>query len=305
MPMFCAGAGRQAAVSHWPHDRPAELGHSRRKVDRQRELSGISESLKFNHIAIGDHPTIFYQGSRESDVKPSSPDRGGLRAADCRFNYARVKDSSVDLTAAAQGRGRYLFVSRQSPRPRLKVLAYGMNSIDLTELQNVTSHIQRQLNYFRANGQRRVQYLSLARCDLNRVPQVFDMRDNHGRPLSQTVSYMSLYGNRFEDVSMPGRHYEVDMNATRASELMFFAFPSLNTQMSENPGWTTPPPSPHSRFHQNALPTFTHFTIIYLIPNQKVYEAQVILGLRTSLPWATVIIYFLVARMLVCFSRLL
>ncbi|XP_052749035.1 toll-like receptor 13 [Galleria mellonella] len=90
-------------------------------------------------------------------------------------------------------------------------------SIDLSTNTNVVTMLQKNLQSpYRSNAD--IRYLSLARCNLERVPPVFDQRDTNGRPLRQTVEYLTLYGNNFKDISAPGVQYDIMLNATDVVE---------------------------------------------------------------------------------------
>lgn len=87
------------------------------------------------------------------------------------------------------------------------------NSIDLSTILNPVQTLHQKMNVQRSPHQT-VKFLSLARCHLNRVPPVFQLRDNQLRPLASTLEYMTLYGNSFLGMSNAGEHYTLTFNAT-------------------------------------------------------------------------------------------
>ncbi|KAM3955582.1 toll-like receptor 2 type-1 [Aphomia sociella] len=90
-------------------------------------------------------------------------------------------------------------------------------SIDLSTNANVVALLEQNLQATpRINVD--IRYLSLARCSLERIPPVFNQKDQNGRPLRQTMEYLTLYGNNFKDISSPGVQYDIIMNATDIEE---------------------------------------------------------------------------------------
>ncbi|XP_059057835.1 toll-like receptor 13 [Achroia grisella] len=86
-------------------------------------------------------------------------------------------------------------------------------SIDLSTNTNVVLLLQKNLQSMQRSNVN-IRYLSLARCNLERVPPIFDHQDLNGSPLRHTVEYLTLYGNNFKDISSPGVQYDIMLNAT-------------------------------------------------------------------------------------------
>ncbi|KAG6454593.1 hypothetical protein O3G_MSEX008775 [Manduca sexta] len=95
------------------------------------------------------------------------------------------------------------------------------NAIDLSTQMNPVSMLHQKMNFFKFSDTRRVKYLSMAKCWLSRIPPVFRITDPSGRWLSDTVEFMTFYGNFFVEVDLPGEHYYVSMNASGAREAEF------------------------------------------------------------------------------------
>ncbi|XP_063836528.1 toll-like receptor 13 [Ostrinia nubilalis] len=93
-------------------------------------------------------------------------------------------------------------------------------SMDLSAVQNPTLTLQQQLAVVTRDRKEHVTYLSLARNSLTRVPPVFNgVLDSYGWDLAKSLEYLTLYGNRFIEVSSPGEQYDVSLNATGATEI--------------------------------------------------------------------------------------
>nr|XP_049707245.1 toll-like receptor 13 isoform X1 [Helicoverpa armigera] len=86
------------------------------------------------------------------------------------------------------------------------------NVIDLSTTTNPVQVLNEKMNLFRRR--RTVRYLSLAKCQLTRVPPIFQLRDNEMRPLAMMLEYMTLFGNNFLGMSTAGEHYTLSFNAT-------------------------------------------------------------------------------------------
>lgn len=103
------------------------------------------------------------------------------------------------------------------------------NSIDLSMNANPVKMLHQHMNMFKSSH-RYVKYLSLARCDLTRVPPVFQLEDMHRRPLSTMVEYMTFYGNKFLGMSAAGEHYTLSFNATGATIMNMGSSPQTQAE---------------------------------------------------------------------------
>lgn len=50
---------------------------------------------------------------------------------------------------------------------------------------------------------------------------MFGYRDSGNRPLSETLQFLTLYGNQFHDHGPPGKRHDAAINATGAKEVAF------------------------------------------------------------------------------------
>ncbi|XP_013146633.1 PREDICTED: toll-like receptor 6 isoform X2 [Papilio polytes] len=90
------------------------------------------------------------------------------------------------------------------------------SKIDVSYQFNANRRLHQQLEaYSCANGSS-VQYLSMARNQLQLVPKIFQFTDRCGRPLSDTLVYMTLAGNFFYATNFERPKFEEHMNATNA-----------------------------------------------------------------------------------------
>ncbi|XP_075988909.1 uncharacterized protein LOC142984912 isoform X2 [Anticarsia gemmatalis] len=129
-----------------------------------------------------------------------TPLRNGQPDGDCLTGYMTDVQSWVDANGALNMR----FTEPNS-------------SIDMSNMSNPVPMLQHQMEIMRSS-RRYVRFLSLASCNLTRVPLVFQFQDYKGRYLSDTVEYMTFYGNTFISISSPGQEYDVTLNATGAAE---------------------------------------------------------------------------------------
>uniref|UniRef100_A0A2H1WD12 SFRICE_021803 n=1 Tax=Spodoptera frugiperda TaxID=7108 RepID=A0A2H1WD12_SPOFR len=90
------------------------------------------------------------------------------------------------------------------------------NSIDLSTNVDPVKMLHQHMGMLKSSH-RYVKYLSLARCDLTRVPPIFLLEDMQRRQLSAMVEYMTFYGNKFLGMSAAGEHYTLSFNATGAT----------------------------------------------------------------------------------------
>ncbi|XP_053622040.1 toll-like receptor Tollo isoform X2 [Plodia interpunctella] len=77
-----------------------------------------------------------------------------------------------------------------------------------------------------------IKYLSLAKCKLERVPKIFHFKSLKGE-LSETLQYLTLYGNNFVDISATGDDYQMSINATQRREV-----DSVNHFLDDRSIWT-------------------------------------------------------------------
>nr|AXS59163.1 toll-like receptor 3 [Leguminivora glycinivorella] len=101
---------------------------------------------------------------------------------------------------------------------RLKPEAKPM-SIDVSESRQPMATLELQLNQDTRNP-RKIRILSMARCSLRTVPEVFSLQDANQRPLSEVIEYLTLYGNKFDDHQSTGDRYDSFLNATEARVLV-------------------------------------------------------------------------------------
>ncbi|XP_045529160.1 toll-like receptor 3 [Pieris brassicae] len=92
-------------------------------------------------------------------------------------------------------------------------------TVDLSEVQNVAAIME---EYMENSGRRKhvekIKYLSIAKSRLQRVPQIFTFRGNLQNTISETLEYVTFYGNAFGIIRETGA-YESSINATNAKEL--------------------------------------------------------------------------------------
>ncbi|CAF4887438.1 unnamed protein product [Pieris macdunnoughi] len=106
-------------------------------------------------------------------------------------------------------------------------------AIDLSHVQNVASAIE---EYMENSGRRKlvdnIKYLSVAKSSLQRVPPIFTFQGNLQKSISESLEYVTFYGNSFGRIRETGA-YESSINATFAKEV----FPALasNTRI---PSWS-------------------------------------------------------------------
>ncbi|KAJ8706365.1 hypothetical protein PYW08_010991 [Mythimna loreyi] len=98
------------------------------------------------------------------------------------------------------------------------------NSIDLSTSANPVQTLHQKMTLERKSN-RLVKYLSLARCQLPRVPPIFQLRDSQLRTLASTLEYLTLYGNSFLGMSNAGEHYTLTFNATGSSIMSLSSSP--------------------------------------------------------------------------------
>nr|QWE79870.1 Toll-like receptor 9 [Bombyx mori] len=108
-------------------------------------------------------------------------------------------------------------------------------AIDLSSHFDPVPFLHQIMSEFKTDNGQRVRYLSLAKCRLTRVPPVFHLSDSMGRWLSQTVEYMTFYGNKFVDRSVAGEQYNMIINATGAVETE----PVFSLQYQGTTVWST------------------------------------------------------------------
>ncbi|XP_047513275.1 toll-like receptor 5 isoform X2 [Pieris napi] len=96
-------------------------------------------------------------------------------------------------------------------------------AIDLSHVQNVASVIE---EYIANSGRRKfvdnIKYLSIAKSSLQRVPPIFTFQGNLQKSISESLEYVTFYGNSFGRIRETGA-YEASINATFAKEV----FPGL------------------------------------------------------------------------------
>ncbi|XP_026735066.1 toll-like receptor 13 isoform X3 [Trichoplusia ni] len=95
-----------------------------------------------------------------------------------------------------------------------------IHSFDLSGTTNPVPTLHTLVNEIQrtSSPSNTVKYLSLARCQLTRIPHIFGFRDSEGRWLSDTLEYMSFYGNSFLGMSSDDQ-YTMTFNATGATEM--------------------------------------------------------------------------------------
>ncbi|XP_045487313.1 chaoptin isoform X2 [Pieris rapae] len=95
----------------------------------------------------------------------------------------------------------------------------GSHTVDLSYVQNVASVME---EYLENSSQRKhvetIKYLSIAKANLQRVPAIFTFRGNLEKSLSETLEYVTFYGNVFGRIRETGA-YESSINATNAKQL--------------------------------------------------------------------------------------
>ncbi|XP_073965284.1 uncharacterized protein isoform X2 [Choristoneura fumiferana] len=93
------------------------------------------------------------------------------------------------------------------------------NFMDLSDNVNAVTTLQSELGAPTRRKGKDVRFLSMARCHLRIVPGVFTVRDTEGRALADTVEYITMYGNQFDDHQSTGDRYDSFINATQARAL--------------------------------------------------------------------------------------
>ncbi|CAD0206818.1 unnamed protein product [Chrysodeixis includens] len=95
-----------------------------------------------------------------------------------------------------------------------------INSFDLSGTINPVPTLHTMVNEIQrtSTSPNTVKYLSLARCQLTRIPHIFGFRDSEGRWLSDTLEYVSFYGNSFIGMGSDDQ-YTMSFNATGATEM--------------------------------------------------------------------------------------
>lgn len=92
-------------------------------------------------------------------------------------------------------------------------------SVDVSESAHPVASLQTELGQH-TRASREIKVLSMARCALREVPEVFSLEDlNHNR-LADTLEYLTLYGNKFDDLQSTGDQYDSFINATDARVLV-------------------------------------------------------------------------------------
>ncbi|XP_063545568.1 toll-like receptor 3 isoform X3 [Cydia strobilella] len=92
-------------------------------------------------------------------------------------------------------------------------------SVDVSESAHPVATLQSELGQH-TRAPREIKVLSMARCGLREVPEVFSLEDaNHNR-LADTIEYLTLYGNKFDDLQSTSDRYDSFINATDARVLV-------------------------------------------------------------------------------------
>ncbi|XP_063632591.1 toll-like receptor 3 isoform X1 [Cydia splendana] len=93
------------------------------------------------------------------------------------------------------------------------------SSVDVSESSHPVATLRFELGQ-QARTPRDIKVLSMARCGLTEVPEVFSLEDaNHNR-LADTIEYLTLYGNKFDDLQSTSDKYDSFINATDARVLV-------------------------------------------------------------------------------------
>ncbi|XP_034827679.1 toll-like receptor 13 [Maniola hyperantus] len=92
-------------------------------------------------------------------------------------------------------------------------------AIDMSTRESVVRSLEQELSVLKSPKPQHIRYLSLAKCSLTRVPSVFQLKDNHGRKLADTLEFLTLYGNNFGILDPYVEIYDAELNATNAREL--------------------------------------------------------------------------------------
>ncbi|KAF9413431.1 hypothetical protein HW555_008323 [Spodoptera exigua] len=103
------------------------------------------------------------------------------------------------------------------------------NSIDLSMNSNPIKMLHHHMDMLKSSH-RSVRYLSMARCDLTRVPPIFQLEDSQERQLSTMLEYMTFYGNKFLGMSAAGEHYTLSFNATGATIMNLGSSPQTQAE---------------------------------------------------------------------------
>ncbi|XP_068621875.1 toll-like receptor 13 [Battus philenor] len=114
-------------------------------------------------------------------------------------------------------------------RGRLTSSALQENAIDVSYQLNSIGELRQQMQNFGRSRNNSVQYLSLARCQLRWVPRLFLFRDSSRRILTDTVVYLTLFGNDFDPaptidrLSLQQQEYEMRLDNNNLNSISWAA----------------------------------------------------------------------------------
>lgn len=88
-------------------------------------------------------------------------------------------------------------------------------TVDMSYITDPLPVLRHTLTTMKSSNQY-VKYLSMAKCGLRRIPLAFHLKDSSGRYITDTVEYLTFYGNYFVTFEHNTQDYDFFFNATGA-----------------------------------------------------------------------------------------